>query len=165
MHDERSAENRPGAALPGDSIPLGFVIASAGELAASGFRDALAPHGVSPRHYSVLWALSTHGEHTQQQLSERLGIPASRVVSLIDDLEQRSAVRRLVSPSDRRVRTVQLTHEGRTLLTALWGVAQRYQARLLGDLTDDEQRTLRRLLARVSSTLGSPESVDRVRSW
>ena len=107
QHDPKA-----GSETPADSIPLGFVTASVGELVASGFRDALAPHGVSPRQYAVLWAIAAYGEHTQHQLSERLGIPASRVVALIDDLERRSAVRRLVSERDRRIRTV-LPHRRR----------------------------------------------------
>ena len=150
---------------PADSIPLGFVTASVGELVASGFRDALAPHGVSPRQYAVLWALAAHGEHTQHQLSERLGIPASRVVALIDDLERRSAVRRLVSERDRRIRTVLLTDDGRRLLGELRATAQRYEGDLIRDLSDDEQRTLRRLLARMGSNVGAGDGAERIRSW
>lgn len=150
---------------PSDAVPLGFLIASAGELTGSGFRDALAPHGVSPRHFAVLWALSAFGRHTQQQLSERLGIPASRVVSLIDDLEGRGAVRRLTSATDRRIRTVELTEAGRGLVAELWQSASRFQATLLGDLTDDEQRTLRRLLARVSANVGPRDAASGLRAW
>src|SRR5918994_3488770 len=140
-----------------DAVPLGFVLASAGELAGSGFRDALAPLGVNPRHFAVLWALSAFGQHTQQQLSERLRIPASRVVALIDDLEGRAAVRRLNSATDRRIRIVELTDAGRELFAELWQSASEFQASLLGDLTDDEQRALRGLLARVSANIGDGE--------
>ena len=159
QHDPKA-----GSETPADSIPLGFVTASVGELVASGFRDALAPHGVSPRQYAVLWAIAAYGEHTQHQLSERLGIPASRVVALIDDLERRSAVRRLVSERDRRIRTVLLTDDGRRLLGELHATAQRYEGELIRDLSDDEQRTLRRLLASMGSNVGEGEGAERIRS-
>lgn len=156
-------ESSKGSAPVG--IPLGFVIASTGELAATGFREALAPHGVGPRHYAVLWALSAHAEHTQQQLSARLQIPASRVVALIDDLEERGSVLRLTSAEDRRIRTVQLTESGRGFLAELWRAAETYQLALVGDLTAPEQATLRALLGRVTANLGRGDAADRIRSW
>ncbi|GAA1847583.1 MarR family winged helix-turn-helix transcriptional regulator [Agromyces salentinus] len=158
-------EPGPDAERPAEAMPLGFVTASVGELVASGFRDALAPHGVSPRQYAVLWALVAHGEHTQQQLSERLGIPASRVVALIDDLERRGAVQRVASDRDRRIRTVRLTDDGRRLVEDLRATAYRYERDLLRDLTDDEQRVLRSLLARMGSNVGRGGSAARIRSW
>ena len=165
MGEQQPPNDGSEARTPDDAIPLGFVVASAGELAASGFRDALAPHDVTPRQYAVLWALDAHGEHTQQQLSDRLAIPASRVVALIDDLERRSTVRRLASERDRRIRTVLLTDDGRRLLGELRVTAQRYEGDLIRDLSDEEQRMLRRLLARLGSNVGPGESAERIRSW
>ena len=45
-------------------------------------------------------------------------MPPSRMVALVDELEQRGLVERRPHPSDRRVRALYLTAEGREMLAA-----------------------------------------------
>ncbi|MBA3277387.1 MAG: MarR family transcriptional regulator, partial [Geodermatophilaceae bacterium] len=68
------------------------------------FRAALAPYGIHPRKFAVLRALSSAAGQSQQQLSQALHIPASRLVALVDDLEERGLLERRRRPSDRRTR-------------------------------------------------------------
>jgi len=147
------------------TVPLGFLLASAGQQVGSGFRDALAPHAVTPRQFAVLWSLSRDGSQNQQQLSDRLRIPPSRVVALVDQLEDRGWLERRSIPQDRRTRSVTLTPDGEHLITRLWGVAAAYQQHLLGDLTAAEQTVLRDLLHRITGHLSEGSADDPLRAW
>jgi DNA-binding MarR family transcriptional regulator len=80
-------------------------------------------------------------------LAERLGIDASYVTTIADQLEERGLIERQPHPSDRRVKSLALTPEGRRLreelAAALWT-----EVPLLDALTPAEREELRRLLAK-----------------
>ncbi|MER7273221.1 MarR family transcriptional regulator [Dactylosporangium sp. NPDC000244] len=140
--------------------PLGFVLAAVGSAAASAFEAALAETGLHPRHFAVLRGLRDAEAQSQQQLAHDLGIPASRVVGLLDDLVRRGYVSRRESPTDRRVKLVALLDEGRAALGRLTALAGRSQDRLTAGLTDAEQAELRRLLGVVHrNAAAEPEGV------
>ncbi|MDQ2784010.1 MAG: MarR family transcriptional regulator [Chloroflexota bacterium] len=77
---------------------------------------ALAPLGIDTRHYAILTALGTDTMPSQQTIAATLGIDRATVVALVDDLEQRSLVRRAPSREDRRANTIELTAAGREIL-------------------------------------------------
>lgn len=137
------------------ALPLGFLIALAGQYAADGFRATIEPLGVTPRHFAILWALTREDGQTQQTLADSLRIPASRVVALIDRLAELGAVERHPSPTDRRVRHVMITEEGRLLASELQALAKTFEERLLVDLSIEEQQTMRAMLVRLGMAQGA----------
>jgi predicted transcriptional regulator len=58
------------------------------------------------RHFALMRAIEAAENRSQQLLAERLQIPPSSMVALLDQLEQRGIVARHLDPSDRRVRVV-----------------------------------------------------------
>jgi DNA-binding MarR family transcriptional regulator len=105
----------------------------------------LAPYGLSLKHN---WALHALDEPMPMgALAERLGIDASYVTTIADQLEERGLIERQPHPSDRRVKSLALTPEGRRLreelAAALWT-----EVPLLDALTPAEREELRRLLAK-----------------
>src|SRR5689334_20196741 len=118
---------------------LGFVVASVGNAAARAFEAALAETGLHPRHFAVLRGLSDGEARSQQQLAHGLGIPASRIVALLDELVQRGYVSRRESPTDRRVKLVTLLDPGRDALKNLAALATRNERRVVTGLSAAEQ--------------------------
>lgn len=103
----------------------------------------LAPHGLTMKHS---WALHALDEPmSMSALAERLGIDASYVTAIADQLEQRGLIERRPHPTDRRVKSLALTDEGERLrediLRELWTTVP-----TLDRLTDNERRDLRSLL-------------------
>lgn len=158
---------------PAISAPLGFLIASVGQQAMSAFSARLKPHGVHPRAFAVLSALveaagpSARGvvDRSQQDLSRDLGIPASRLVAIIDDLEGQGLVVREAHPTDRRVRTIRLTESGRLLAATLRREAAQLDQQLGAGLAEIDRTHLREHLLTVAANLGPSLGRDGVRIW
>jgi MarR family transcriptional regulator for hemolysin len=72
----------------------------------------LRPLGISRSNWRILAMLKLHGEMNQGQLAEALMVEGPTVVRFIDKLERDGHVERVMDPSDRRVRNIQLTPSG-----------------------------------------------------
>jgi DNA-binding MarR family transcriptional regulator len=83
---------------------------------------------------------------SQQALSERLAIPASRMVALVDRLEEAGFLERRPDPEDRRVRGLHLTRKGRAVLEKAGKIAIDYETRLCAGINREERDLLIDLL-------------------
>lgn len=114
----------------------------------------LAPYSLTLKHS---WALHALDEPLSMRgLAERLGIDASYVTAIADQLEERGLIERRPHPTDRRIKSLALTDEGRRfrerVLGELWSTIPSFDG-----LTGAERRELRRLLTRaVETTVADP---------
>jgi DNA-binding MarR family transcriptional regulator len=95
---------------------LVFLLAKLGFAAGQSVAASLEPFGLEPRHFALLNHIAMAEGQSQQQLGAALEIPPSRMVAVIDGLQQRGLVQRRAHPSDRRARALFLTARGKTLL-------------------------------------------------
>ncbi len=107
-----------------------------------------------PRGYQVLVAVTTEQPSSQLELARRLGIDKTQMTYVVDALEAGGLVERRPAPTDRRVRQVHPTRSGRSLLDQARTALRDAEGELMRHLDDDEQVTLRHLLARVALTAG-----------
>ena len=91
---------------------------------------------------------------SQQALGAALGLVPSRLVVLIDELEQRRLVERRDHPTDRRSYALYLTDKGREVFKAIGRVARDHQEALLVALSDAERAQLSSLLQRIAEEQG-----------
>jgi len=105
--------------------------------------------GLRLPHLGVLSALAEFGPSAQRDLSERLRIDPSDLVSVLDDLEHDGLARRERDHKDRRRYAVTLTPEGRSRLAQRLAATQEMDERLFAVLSEDEKAELHRLLLRV----------------
>jgi len=92
-------------------------------------------------------------------MGERLGIPPSRMVALVDELQERKLLERRPSPRDRRAHALHLTATGKRLLAKAMEVAAAYEREITQDLDDAERGKLLDQLDRVAARLGVPPGV------
>ncbi len=149
----------PGRAAMSFGPPAAFLLAQLGAHAASRFAAKLSTLDLAPPHAGILRILAGSAGMTQQSLAEQLGMPASRLVSLVDDLESRDLLERRSNAEDRRRNALHLTAKGRSTLQSIGRVAQEHQASLLSALTHDEQRQLASLLQRIATQQGLADGV------
>lgn len=143
---------------------LGFLVAMVGRQAAAAFNATLASHGTHPRDYAVLRALGDRPGCSQREVADALGLPPSRIVGLLDGLQEAGAIEREPDPTDRRAHRVRLTDSGRGRLNSLQERADRLEAAIVADLAPAERDELQRLLGRVSAVLAR-EGSDATRLW
>ena len=131
-----------------------FLLAQVGGHAAMKFGERLSVLGLTPPHVAILGAIDRSEGLSQQALCERLRVMPSRLVTLVDELEQRELVERRDKPEDRRTYALHLTEKGRSVLKATGQVAREHQEALCAALTGAERQQLAALLRRIADQQG-----------
>ena len=106
---------------------------------------------VTHGQFRVLRTLDHAGEALRlSELAARLGIVPRSATSVVDDLEAAGLVARQPDPHDRRATLVDLTPDGRKILTTLREKRRDVMVSQLSRLTPEEQQTLAQLLQRLA---------------
>jgi DNA-binding MarR family transcriptional regulator len=143
-----AGDDDPSGTEPGAGI--GFLISQLGYVISTRFRAILTPLGLEPRHFLVLRHVARAEGSSQQALGQALRIPPSRMVGLVDTLEQRGLLERRSNPRDRRARALHLTPEGRRMLEEAYRVAVGHERTIVEGLSMEERAQLFRLLRRLA---------------
>jgi DNA-binding MarR family transcriptional regulator len=130
---------------------VGFLISQLGFFSSKGFMEALAPAGIDPREFLLLRFVAASEGRSQQALAERLGIPPSRMVALVDHLEEGGLLERRPDPEDRRVRGLHLTRKGRSVLDKAGKIAIDYETQLCAGINREERELLIDLLQKLQA--------------
>lgn len=141
-----------GKRRPGEG--LAFLLSQLGFTSMRRYRDSLAPLGLEPRHVGLLNAVARAQGQTQQALGEKLGIPPSRMVAIVDELEGAGILERRPNPTDRRARAVHLTPHGERLLDDAMRLSAGHEQWLTGGLEPAERDQLIALLRRLVEARG-----------
>jgi DNA-binding MarR family transcriptional regulator len=136
-----------------------FLLSKLGFESTRRFRAALAPLGLEPRQFALMGHVADAEGQTQQALGDALGIPKSRMVALIDDLESRGLVERRLRPEDRRARALHLTRNGCDLLAQAREVEAAHNAEMTGRLSPAEYRQLVTVLQKLAAEQGMASEI------
>src|SRR5579862_6376091 len=90
------------------AVPLARALVAAEE-------PILRAHDISMWGYVVLTALAEQPVRTQAALAQAIGADKSRIIGVLDDLQQRGLISRRPDTSDRRVHLLSLTPAGERL--------------------------------------------------
>jgi len=144
---------------PPDGRAVGFLLSQLGLVVSRQFAEVIAATGLEPREFALLRAIAGAEGSTQNAMSDRLGIPASTLVAVVDHLEAGGFLERHTHPLDRRSRTLHVTEQGRATLASAMRLAMGYEQQLCGDLAPEERAVLLDLLDRLASRVGVTEGV------
>jgi DNA-binding MarR family transcriptional regulator len=144
--------------LPGNGSAA-FLLAQLGAYASGQFAKRLEPLRFTPAHAGIFRIIAANPGLSQQELAAKLGMYASRLVAVIDDLEKRGFIERQPSDTDRRLYALHLTKSGKEKLAAIGAIAREHGRDLLDALSDEERSTLTALLERVAKKQGLQEGV------
>jgi DNA-binding MarR family transcriptional regulator len=131
------------------TVGVAFLLSQVGAHAANSFEERLAGMDLKPHHAGLLRMLGSNPGLSQQELCDVFGIFPSRLVVLLDQLEERRLIERRANSSDRRGHRVHLTNAGRTTLSAIGTRTVELEHDLCAALTDSERATLTGLLTRI----------------
>src|SRR5215471_6027599 len=150
--DERPADP-PGAG----EEDFAYLLVQLGFHLARQFGERLAPLGLEPRHAGMLTRLAAHEGLSQQALGELIGLNPTRMVFLVDELEQRGLVERRRNTADRRSYALYLTPRGHDVLRQVQASGRRHQDEIGASLTRAERIQLASLLRRLATEQGITE--------
>jgi DNA-binding MarR family transcriptional regulator len=133
---------------------LAFLLSQVGAHAAAKFAERLVPLELKPPHAGILGAIRQFDGMSQQALGEMLGIFPSRLVGVLDELEQRGLLERRTSPVDRRLNALFLTEAGRTIVEQMGRISRVLEEALCAALDESERSQLAGFLARIAAEQG-----------
>jgi DNA-binding MarR family transcriptional regulator len=131
---------------------VGFLISQLGFFSSKGFMEALEPVGIGPKEFLLMRFVDSAQGQSQQALAERLGVPPSRMVALVDHLEDSGLLERRPDPEDRRVRGLYLTRRGRGALERAAKIAIDHETRLCAGIDREEREQLIDLLQKLQAS-------------
>jgi DNA-binding MarR family transcriptional regulator len=133
---------------------IAFLIAQLGAYAAERFGERAAELGFTRPQAGLLRLISRQPGQSQQAAARVLGTPPSRLVALVDDLEQRGLVERRRNPEDRRNYELHLTAAGDQAMSGLERAAVDHEEAIAAPLTPAERAELSGLLAKLAAGHG-----------
>jgi DNA-binding MarR family transcriptional regulator len=116
---------------------------------------ALRPHGLTHAGFVLLMTLWMMGPQETRALAWMQRVSRPSIVSAVDTWERAGFVRRVRSEADRRLVTVELTHEGRRTVERARQDWHECERRIAGALTTREQRSLARMLRKLDDAARS----------
>lgn len=101
---------------------------------------------ITPVQYAILQTVRDLPSCDQRTLAGRIALDTSTTAGVVDRLEARGLLARRISPEDRRVRLLTLTHAGELLLAQTLHGMERTQERILEPLDSEQKRQFMMLL-------------------
>ena len=113
-------------------------------------RPVLAAHKLSMWAYIVLARLCDEPViRGQAVLADAIGADKTRIIDVLDDLQDRGLIERVPDPADRRARLLSVTPKGRRLRDQVRRAIRREEAGLLAELPAGERAAFLRALQRL----------------
>lgn len=147
--------NGPGA----DGVPPrrpgnAFLLAQLGAHAAARFAARVKALDLTPAQAGLLRLIAWQPGQSQQEIARTLGTPPSRLVLLIDSLEERGLIERRRNPDDRRHHALFLTGTGTGFMKELASVGAAHEDDICAGLSAADRAQLGELLERIAARQG-----------
>ena len=136
-----------------ERIPYGLLLARLGQESVARFRRSLRPLNLGAQEFIVLKQLQAFGSCSQGELADALGIDYSNLAVVTGQLYSRGLIERHRDPADRRRYVVELTVDGRRLLSDADKTIEAGEEDILSALDESERQQLWELLRRMADTL------------
>jgi DNA-binding MarR family transcriptional regulator len=135
----------------GDRAPsnLAFLLSQVGIHVSRRFAERIAVLDLHPGLFRVLDLVDLAEGQSQQAIARTIEVPPSRMVALVDELEERGMVERRPDPADRRVRALYLTRKGRQTLARGRKIAAEHEEELTRGMAAADRRRLVDLLQKL----------------
>jgi DNA-binding MarR family transcriptional regulator len=136
-----------------------FLLAQLGSHAAAKFAERIEPLGFAPHHAGILRILAQNPGVSQQDLAKTLNMHASRLVGILDELQQRGLLERRPSDRDRRLYALHLTANGDKALRQIGEAAREHHQAMMAGLSHEQQKQLADLLQIIFQNQGLTRGV------
>ncbi|MGE0230710.1 MAG: MarR family winged helix-turn-helix transcriptional regulator [Flavobacteriaceae bacterium] len=125
----------------------GHLLRRAHQIATAIFTEVCGPWDLTSVQYAALVAIGVNPGVDATRLSGLIAFDRSTLGGVLDRLEHKGLVIRSADPSDRRVKTLFLTDEGKSLLKQIETPVKAVQERLVEPLSAADRKTFLKLLS------------------
>ena len=130
---------------------IGFLLRRSLLTATSHLIGALAPIDLRPVQFTILALIDANPNLAQSELCDELRIQRPNFGKILDELEARGLTKRLISPLDRRVKTLALTSKGKKLFGVALKIHSGHEARLVKQVGAGGRAQLEVMLRRIAA--------------
>lgn len=152
--NKRSAKGSPRRAVADHEIGLDALAGHAGYAVRrfqlwifQDFIKTLAAVDIKPTQYSVMTVIGANPGLSQMAVAKRLGIERARLVHLLDSLERRKLVKRVLSATDRRSHALHLTAHGQDSLRKFKRLAAEHERHVAEKIGKENRERLLQILS------------------
>jgi len=138
---------------------IGFLLSQVGAHTAAEFRKLLTDLDLTTGHSGIIRLISLSDKISQRELADKLSMLPSRLVVLIDELEEKGLVERHSDPNDRRSHILRLSGAGRETMKSLGQLSRRLSDTICAALSEAERATLAGLLRKIADQQGLTPNV------
>jgi DNA-binding MarR family transcriptional regulator len=131
-----------------------LLLAQVGAHGAKQFADRLSVLKLTPPHAGILRRLVQSPGISQRELATTLGMHASRLVAVLDEMESLGLLIREANAEDRRTYSLQVTAKGRETMEQIAAISQQHNEALCAALNEEERAVLVGLLQRIADQQG-----------
>jgi DNA-binding MarR family transcriptional regulator len=128
----------------------GFLMARLGMAFKAKALAKIDEEGFEAHHYSLLAILGEGSRETQATIADALSLDPSRLVALLDTLEERGLVARQRDPQDRRRHVVSITADGQSQLERLRSIAREVEDEFMAPFDAEERAKFHEMLMRLA---------------
>jgi DNA-binding MarR family transcriptional regulator len=114
------------------------------------FQELFGRSGLTALQFSALVKIRDEGRVSQNQLGRLTHMDPATIMGVIRRLTKRGLIRRGSDSTDKRKTVLMLTADALKLIESLESTAHQVTAKTLNPLSSGEQKTLLRLLARLT---------------
>lgn len=111
----------------------------------------LSEYDVTPVQHGVLSCLMGKSYDTPKHLAENLSLETSTISGILDRMQKKGLIDRVVNKEDRREVQVRITEKGRELEDKIGIITDEVNAEVLKNFTDDEIAYIKNSLRTIAS--------------
>lgn len=111
----------------------------------------LAQFDITPIQYGVLGCIWEFGMHNPKDIAAHLGVENSTISGILERMENKGLIRRMIDSSDRRFIHIELTDLSRELEVPVRTVVTEVDRKVLASFSEEENLMLKDMLRRINS--------------
>ena len=113
-------------------------------------KKTLKNYPINTTEFSVMEFLYSKGEKSIQEIRDRILLASGSATYVVDNLEKKGYVNRIVNETDKRVTYIKLTREGKDLINNIFPMHKKNTKKIFNDLTNEELITLKEILKKIN---------------
>lgn len=135
------------------SLKLFIVLSRANKAITEMTNQFFQDQGLNPTEFAVLELLYHKGHQPLQQIGQKILLASGSITYVVDKLEKRGYIKRILCPNDRRVTYAQITEEGSVFMDRVFPMHEQQLHEIMSVLTDEEKEQAISLLKKLGLSI------------